>query len=131
MSFCTAINCMDGRVQLPVIRFLQDRLGVLYVDVVTEAGPVRVLADAAPSGVKTSIFARVAISTEAHGSQAIAVVAHADCAGNPTSDVQQRRELALAVENVATEFPECAVLGLWIDSEWSVEEVCGREVNDS
>ncbi|MHC5086790.1 MAG: carbonic anhydrase, partial [Planctomycetota bacterium] len=25
MSFCTAINCMDGRVQLPVIPFLQNR----------------------------------------------------------------------------------------------------------
>ena len=39
MSFCTAINCMDGRVQLPVIRFLQERFKVDYVDVISEPGP--------------------------------------------------------------------------------------------
>ena len=45
MSFCTVVNCMDGRVQLPVIRYLQDRIEVLYVDSVTEPGPVRSLAE--------------------------------------------------------------------------------------
>ncbi len=39
MSFCTAINCMDGRTQLPVIEFLKNKLSVEYVDTVTEPGP--------------------------------------------------------------------------------------------
>lgn len=47
MSFCTAVNCIDGRVQLPVIRYLQERYGVLYVDVVSESGPVHSLAEPA------------------------------------------------------------------------------------
>lgn len=45
MSFCTVINCMDGRVQLPVIRYLMDRFNVACVDSVTEPGPLRHLAD--------------------------------------------------------------------------------------
>lgn len=127
VSFCTAINCMDGRVQLPVIRYLQDCLDVLYVDVISEAGPVRVLSDPAPSETKTSILRRVTISAEAHGSKVIAVVAHADCAGHPVGEEQQQRDLAHAVENVATEYPGSTVLGLWVGSEWSVVEVCRRE----
>lgn len=126
MSFCTAINCIDGRVQLPVIRYLQDRFGVLFVDVVSEAGPVRALADPADSEVNASILRRTAISAAAHGSRVIAVVAHADCAGNPVSDEQQLRELAVSVVHIAEQFPESVVLGLWVDAEWSVVEACAH-----
>ena len=126
MSFCTAINCIDGRVQMPVIRYLQDRLGVLYVDAVSEAGPARVLSPPADSEEKTSILRRVGISAAAHESRVIAVVAHADCAGNPASEERQLREIALSVEGVAERFPESLVLGLWVDAEWSVVEICRR-----
>ncbi|MCK4916316.1 MAG: hypothetical protein KAS89_09095, partial [Candidatus Eisenbacteria sp.] len=80
MSFCTVVNCMDGRVQLPVIRYLQNRFKVLYVDSVTEAGPVRSLAKPADETVSQSILRRVAVSRK-HGSKVVAVVAHDDCAG--------------------------------------------------
>jgi hypothetical protein len=114
---------MDGRVQLPVIRYLQERFGVPYVDVVSEAGPVRSLADPADSEVKTSIFRRVRISTEAHASKVVAVVAHADCAGNPVSEEEQRRQLDRAVRLVGENFPEVTVLGLWVDARWTVEDL--------
>ena len=131
MSFCTAVNCMDGRVQLPVIQYLQDRFDVLYVDVVSEAGPVRVLADPADSDAKTSILRRAGISTSAHSSTLIAVVAHADCAGNPVSKEQQLRELAVSAEALAEQFPGSLVLGLWVDDEWSVTETCRRGAIES
>ncbi|MBC8450910.1 MAG: hypothetical protein ISS31_09125 [Kiritimatiellae bacterium] len=126
MSFCTAINCIDGRVQLPVIRYLQERWGTLYVDVVSEAGPVRSLSDSADSEARRSILRRVGTSIEAHRSRGVAVVAHADCAGNPVDDEQQRRELALSVDYIAESFPETPVLGLWVDAQSSVAEVCSR-----
>jgi hypothetical protein len=44
MTFCTVVNCIDGRVQLPVIEFLKNRFGVDFVDCITEAAPVRILA---------------------------------------------------------------------------------------
>ena len=38
MCFCTAVNCMDGRVQLPVTSYLQERFNVEHVDSITEPG---------------------------------------------------------------------------------------------
>jgi hypothetical protein len=37
MSFYTTINCMDGRVQFPVISYLMERFVVRYVDVIAPA----------------------------------------------------------------------------------------------
>ena len=130
MSFCTAVNCMDGRVQLPVIRYLQEQHGVLYVDVITEAGPVRTLAEPADSEIKRSILERVGVSITAHGSKLIAIVAHADCAGNPTREDEQRRQLARSVEYVAEEFPTASVIGLWVDDSWSVSRTSSLETTE-
>ena len=44
-KFATAVNCMDGRVQKPVIEYLQKSFGVDYVDMVTEPGPNKILAE--------------------------------------------------------------------------------------
>ena len=124
MSFCTAVNCMDGRVQLPVIHYLQERFDVLYVDVVSEAGPVRVLAEAEDSEAKRSILRRVGVSIDAHGSRLIAVVAHANCAGNPIAEGEQRRQLAQSVDYLAKSFPGVSLVGLWVDDHWSVIQTC-------
>ena len=43
MRFCTAINCMDGRVQPPVIRHLQGRFNA-EVGSITGPGPDLLLA---------------------------------------------------------------------------------------
>lgn len=131
MSFSTVVNCIDGRVQLPVIRYLQERFGVLYVDVVSEAGPVSVLGRVAESEERASILRRVGVSIRAHGSEALAVVAHADCAGNPVSEQQQQRELVASVERLAEAFPGTNVLGLWVDESWSVAEVCSGGASDA
>ncbi|RKX75878.1 MAG: hypothetical protein DRP87_13470 [Spirochaetes bacterium] len=42
--FCTVVNFMDGRVQLAVIKYLQRRFDVDYVDTITEPGPNLILA---------------------------------------------------------------------------------------
>ena len=126
MTFCTAVNCLDGRVQLPLIRHLQETLGVLYVDMITEAGPVRALSAGGDPAVRESILARVEISRAAHGSQEIVVAAHADCAGNPAADEVQKGQLGEAVDFLAENLPSMTVLGLWVDGSWSVEETCRR-----
>jgi hypothetical protein len=40
MKFATAINCRDGRTQLPVIEWLKKEYGATYVDMITE--PVQI-----------------------------------------------------------------------------------------
>jgi len=124
-SFCTVVNCMDGRVQLPVIRYLMDRFGAAFVDSVTEAGPICCLAEPAASDAKSSILRRVGVSVNAHGSRAVAIVAHADCAGNPLCREEQLKQLAAAVAEVNRAFPQVTVLGLWVSDAWVVSEVPG------
>ena len=123
MRFCTAINCMDGRVQLPVIRYLQARFGADYVDVVSEAGPNRVLAEGQDATAVAAIQRRVRLSLERHQSVGIAVVGHHDCAGNPAGDVEQSQHTLAAVRRIRDTFGQVPVIGLWVDEARDVSEV--------
>ena len=123
MAFCTAINCMDGRVQLPIINYLMERFGVEYVDSVTEPGPVKILAEQTDQVMLDSIFKRVSISTKKHGCQSIAICAHADCAGNPVDDETQKEQLQKATELLKDTYPDAEVLTLWLDIKWDVYEL--------
>ncbi len=124
MSFCTAINCMDGRVQLPVIPFLQDYFKAEFVDSITEPGPVRVLAKTTDLMVLNSIITRVDISVKQHGSGGIAICAHPDCAGNPIDDDAQKAQLKKAVIFLKEAYPTVDVIGLWIDNNQQPQEYC-------
>lgn len=121
--FCTAINCIDGRVQEPVMVYLRDRFDADYVDVVSEAGPNRVLADGSDTTAVASIEKRVAVSVERHKSVGIAVVGHHDCAGNPSSEAEQRQHTSAAVFRIRSTFAQIPVLGLWVDENRDVSEV--------
>ena len=123
MSFCTAINCMDGRTQLPVIDFLKNRFDAQYVDSVTEPGPVLALSEQKDHQTVNSIIHRVVISVKKHTSKGIAIVAHYDCAGNPLEKNRQLKQLAASVKFIAEKFPAVPVIGLWVDENWSVTEV--------
>ena len=120
MSFCTVINCMDGRIQLPVNEYLRRELSVEYVDTITEAGPVRILAQEQHSALADSILARVDISVNKHKSNAVAIVAHYDCAGNPVEKDVQLKQLKSAKKFLSENYPNIRVFGLWVDSNWNV-----------
>ncbi len=114
---------MDGRVQLPVIHFLQERFQVQYVDNITEPGPVKLLAEAADSDTLASVRRRVEISLTRHGSVGLAVVAHHDCTRNPLPRAEQLLQLERAIAFARELWPEVPVIGLWVDAEWRVSEV--------
>jgi len=123
MSFCTAINCMDGRVQLPVIEFLKKRFNVNYVDVISEPGPNRILAEQNNLNVVESIFDRLRISVRQHGSAGIAVVGHHDCAGNPASQQEQYRHTLAAMDCIRRKYSNIPIIGLWVSENWEVREI--------
>lgn len=123
MKFCTAINCMDGRVQLPVIHYLQKRFNAEYVDVISEPGPNRILAQATNFDLVESIFNRVEISVGTHHSVGIAVVGHHDCAGNPSTKEDQLSQVRDAMESLRRRFGGIDVIGLWVDENWAVSEI--------
>ncbi len=122
-TFATVLTCMDGRVQRPVGDYLVRRFGVDCVDTITEAGIVRFLADAPDAPETVSAQEKVHISTEKHGSSQIAVVGHAECAGNPVDDETHLGQVRRAAAFLGGRFPACEVLGLWVDGTWTVREV--------
>jgi carbonic anhydrase len=123
MRYCTVINCMDGRVQLPVIRYCQTRFDTPYVDSITEPGPNCVFAKQEPAVLVDSLLKKLAISVEKHKSVGIAIAGHHDCAGNLSPKVEQNQHTQKAVAFLQKHFPDMQVIGLWINDKWQVEEL--------
>lgn len=119
-TFVTAINCMDGRVQEPVIAWMKNTFKADYVDMITEAGPDGILANG-PYQIVGAIIDRLKVSINAHGSSLVAVVAHADCAGNPVPRAEHMRQLTQSIELVRSFAPDVRVIGLWVNSRFKVQ----------
>ncbi len=117
--FGTAINCIDGRVQLPVIEYLKSKYQVNYVDMITAPGVTRHLAEGGDEFIRSC----VKISVERHRSRLLAIVAHHDCAGNPVDKETQLSQILLAVGKFKRLFPDLYIIGLWVNEAWQVEEV--------
>ena len=125
--FATAINCIDGRTQIPVTNFLKAKFGVDFIDMVTEAGPVKALAEGGAAEILASLKRRVEVSIKAHGSSAVGIGAHEDCAGNPVSEEVQVAQLRKAAARVRSWCPEVEVALLWVGVDGSVREVEDQE----
>ena len=123
MKFCTVINCMDGRVQLPVITFLQKRFNAKYVDSITEPGPNLILSKQTDSYLVESILTRLKISVEKHKSVGVAVVGHYDCAGNPAKKDEQIQHVEESIRLIRQQYKELEIIGLWVDENWEVMEI--------
>jgi len=119
-SFATAINCMDGRVQSPVKHWLKDNTGAEYVDMITEPGADKLVADGSLSQ-REAIRAKVLISVNNHKSGCIAIVGHHDCAGNPVSKQEHLKHIRKAIATVTSWNLGVRVLGLWVNDKWVVE----------
>ena len=122
-SFASVINCRDGRTQLPVIDYVRNKYGVDYVDMITEPGPIRVLAENKDKTALESIRQRVEISTGKHGSEHIIIVGHHDCAGNPVEKETQLKQILKSIQTIRSWSFQVKISGLWIDEKWTAHEV--------
>jgi len=122
-KFATAINCMDGRTQLPVIEYLKNKYGVDHVDTITEPGPNKILAENKDKIMLDSIRRRVEISVKKHGSALIAIAGHHDCAGNPADKTVQQTHILSAIITLKMWHTGAEIIGLWIDDNWKVSEI--------
>lgn len=122
MRFCSVINCIDGRVQLPVIHHLQQHFDAEYVDSITEPGPNKILAEGTDAEVIQSILHRLRISVEKHNSVGVAIVGHHDCAANPAGKDEQIAHIQAAIQYLREHYPTLDILGLWVDEHWGVQE---------
>jgi hypothetical protein len=121
-KFGTAVNCMDGRVQLPVTDWMKTQFKLDFVDMITEPGPDKIVSGHGPQS--ESIKARAAISANAHGSKIIVIAGHDDCAGNPVSEKQHKSEITGSIKVIKSwNLPFEKVIGLWVDKDWKIEVV--------
>ena len=122
MSFYTAVNCMDGRIQESVTNYIKKKYNVLFVDMITSAGPVKILSNKKIENLEF-IISCIDISLKQHKSKGIAIVAHYDCAGNPISDEEQKELLKKSVAFLSDKYINSSVCGLWVDKDQKVEKL--------
>ena len=67
----TAINCISGRVQIPVISYIIHTYGVAYVDMITAPGVNKLLAEGLYLTTTELIKKSAEISVNGHGSRLI------------------------------------------------------------
>jgi carbonic anhydrase len=120
-KFVTCLNCMDGRVQLPVINWLKQNYSIENVDMITEAGMDGFLVNMnrLPAELQNKIY----ISLKKHGSGQIFIVGHHDCGGHPVDEITHRKHTMMAVDRIKMLYPECKVYGLWVSEQWEVEQI--------
>ncbi len=120
--FATCLNCIDGRVQLPVIQWVVKGYPVEYVDLITEPGIDGIMAGHVAE-VRQRILRKLDVSVRAHGSKHIFVVGHHDCAANLVSDEEHLRDINTAAGYISENLPHLNVVGLWVSSGLQVMRV--------
>ena len=114
---------MDGRVQDPVEIYMQKNYNVSEVDMVTEAGSDKILAENTDKEIVEDIKSRVDIFVNHHGSKVVAIVGHFDCTGNPV-EKQEHVEHLKKAERVVKSFGfNAEIILLWVDGDWKTVEV--------
>lgn len=121
-NFACAIDCMDGRVQDAVKNYIVKKCGVDFVDVITEPGPNKILAENKDSVIIKNIKKRVAVSVKHHGAKTIAIVGHFGCAGNPAPKEKQIKHLKEAKKAVESFGFNAKIILLWVDGDWKTVE---------
>jgi hypothetical protein len=123
VTFFTAVNCIDGRAQIPIINYLKERFQADYIDLITEPGVNLILAEASKTDIVESILRKIKLSLERNKSTGIAVAGHYDCKGNPAGYDEQIIHIKRAIHLLKEHYQDLPVLGLWVDKDWVVHEV--------
>lgn len=115
-KFATCLNCIDGRIHLPVLQWIFNNYNIPFVDMITEPGIINILAQEGP--LFDSVLEKVKISLNIHNSKIIFIAGHDDCAGNPQSPKIQENQIKRSTEilkNMINKIdPSCQIVGLWV-----------------
>lgn len=128
-TFFTAVGCMDGRVQDVVAAYGQQKFGARFPDTITEAGIVGLLPKKDQDLLGSVKFKVVDVSIGKHHARGIVVHGHAECAGNPVADEQQKDDIRRSVEVMQSLVGSVPVVGIFLHRDetdpttWIAEEV--------
>jgi hypothetical protein len=128
-KFGTMLNCMDGRTQEPVAKWMMEQFGLDVIDAPNPAGPTNMVVNG-EQAVKDHYKKEVLISINGHHSKHLVIIAHQDCAANPISDDEQIAQIKEACGILMNdwELPEgVQVIGLWLtkvnDLKWDINRI--------
>ncbi len=107
------LNCIDGRVQLPVINWIKNNYDIDHVDMITEPGMDAYVADNENS--VECIIRNIQVSIEKNKSSMIVLAGHDDCKGNPVSEAAHKGHIRSGMSRLKEDFSKVTVLGLWIN----------------
>ena len=119
-KFATSVSCMDGRIQIPLTNWIKENFSVDYVDIITEPGIDKQVAD---NTDLESIKTKVGISINKHESELIVVSGHYDCAGNPVSNEEHITQIKKGIEVISSWNLGVKVVGVWVDDTWKINTV--------
>jgi len=120
-KFTTCLNCIDGRVQLPVIQWIKENYDIDYVDMITEVGMDGILA--AENSDIERILRTIDVSLKRSKTNTVFVVGHYDCLGNPVDEKTHKKQICTAAQKLKYLKPFCQIIGLWISDKWLVERI--------
>ena len=119
--YCTLICCMDGRFNMAVNEYIRVKYGYVYVDTITDAGPVsKIINDSYLKDIEDKI---VLISVKKHKSDHLFIAGHHDCAGCPVDDETQKGYIEKAVDILKKDLEDIKVTGIFIDGDFNIKVV--------
>ena len=121
-KFGTVINCIDGRTQIPVSKWIKENYSLDYIDTITEPGPDRVISEKNIIKIE-QLKTKVLISIKAHGSKIVIVAGHHDCAANPVSKTNHIDQIKKSINEIKSWNLDVDVFGIWVNEEWKIERV--------
>ena len=122
MIFATSINCIDGRIQLPVSNWIKQKYSVDYVDVITHPGSDKIMGEKNIEGI-SEIKTKTLVSINAHNSKLVVISGHHDCAGNPVSKEIHLTQIKKSINIIKSWNCPVTVIGVWINDQWEIEEI--------
>lgn len=122
-KFATVINCMDGRIQLQVNKYVSETYKTPYIDTITLAGPCKVISDNKKASILENLKFRIDISLQNHKSEYIAIVGHADCAGVPESNEVHIQYILDAAHKLIKWYPNVLVEAIWLDDNFELQKL--------
>ena len=122
-KFGTAINCIDGRTQEPVIYYMKKKYDIDGVDMVTFPGADGIFSVRENLDMIEIIRRSVSISIEKHHSRIIAIVGHFDCAGNPGDKEHHYAHIRKALHEVSSWNFDAQIAGYYVNDKLQIEEV--------
>jgi len=122
-KFATCICCIDGRIHLPLIKWIKEKHRVDFVDIITIPGPDKVISKNSEEELKNAKQALI-ISLNVNGSEKIILSGHYDCRANNVSNQEHIALIKKGVEIINTwEINNAEVFGVWVNEKSEVEIV--------